>query len=412
MNRTLIWQLAIRYLRGKRSANAVPVLSRISMVAIAVGAAAMVIIFSVFNGLESLVKNTYKAFYPPVRISIARGKFFDADSAKINAIKRLDVVKCLSMVIEDNALAMDENDKEQKVITLKGVDKNYFLVNDIRTYIVHGEDSVSTGHPYTAIVGGRIVNELGVDVNYIYSKIKLIYLNPAVTNPEADPTSAIQELAIHPAGIFKVEDDFDSKYVLAPLPLVQKLFMQEHKYSSIEISAEPEDVPRLKKELQAMFGSAYKVENRYEQNRTMYAVMGSEKWAIRAILLLVLLIASFNMVGALALLVMEKRQDIAILKAMGAEINTIRSIFLLEGLLWSLTGGISGMLIGTLICVAQQQFGLIPMRGTFLVENFPVEIQVPDLLLVAGIILTVGLLAAWYPAIRATKTLDPTLKSA
>ena len=182
MDRTLVWQLAIRYLRGKRSANAVPILSRISMVAIAVSSAAMIIIFSVFNGLESVVKDIYKAFYPEIRITVAKGKFFEADSAKLNTIRHLNGVRAVSTAIEDNALAIDENNKDQKVIVLKGIDKNYLAVNDVKRFIIHGEDSVSMGHPYTAIAGVHIINELGVDINYIYSKMHLYYLNPNSTN--------------------------------------------------------------------------------------------------------------------------------------------------------------------------------------------------------------------------------------
>ena len=412
MNRTLIWQLAIRYLRGKRSANAVPILSRISMVAIAVSSAAMIIIFSVFNGLESLVKDLYKAFYPEIRITVARGKFFPLDSAKLVIIKGIDGVQQVSACIEDNAMAIDESNKGQKVVTVKGIDKNYFSVNDVKKYLVKGDDSVSTGHPYTAIVGMHIINELGLDFNYPFSKIELYYPNPAVKNPEADPASAYQQLSLHPAGIFKIENEFDSKYMLAPLPLVQRLFGADGKCSSIEIKAEPGNVERIKKQLQQLLGTEYRIESRYEQNRTVYMIMSAEKWAVYAILVLVLFIASFNMVGALTMLVIEKRKDIAILKAMGAQPPAIRTVFLFEGVLWSFTGGLAGIGLGVIICLLQIKFHLVPMQGDFLASSFPVEIQGMDLLLVIATILVVGLMAAWYPATRATKAVDPSLKAA
>ena len=412
MDRTLILQLAFRYLRGKRSANAVPILSRISMVAIAVCSAAMVIVFSVFNGLESVVKDTYKAFYPDIRVSVVKGKFFDADTTKLNAVKQMNGVKNITTVIEDNALANDDNNTQQKVITLKGIDKNYFSVNDVKSYIIHGDDSVSTVF-HTAIAGKSIINELGIDVNFTDSKIEMYYLNPSVTNPEDDPQNAYQVLRPHPAGVFKVQDEFDSKYVLAPISFAQQLFHAEGKYSSIEISTAPDaSVKHIKQQLQQLFGAGFRVETRYEQNRTMFSVMSSEKWAIRAILTLVMFIACFNMVGALAMLVIEKQKDIAILKAMGADPAAIQKIFLLEGALWSLSGGLTGIIVGTLICLAQMKFGIIKLQGSFLIPAFPVEIQFADLLLVVAIILTVGLLAAWYPATRATKTIDPSLKSA
>ena len=411
MDRTLIWQLAFRYLRGKRSANAVPILSRISMVAIAVSSAAMIIVFSVFNGLESVVKDTYKAFYPDLRISATRGKFFQADPAKLSAIKQINGVQNTTMVIEDNLLASDNDNTQMKIVTLNGIDNNYFTVNDVKKYIQHGDDSVSVVH-HTAIAGARVINELGIDINFTDSKVEMHYPNPTVTNPEADPENAYQVLRLHPSGVFKVQDEFDGKYILAPLSLAQELFHAEGKYSSIEISTQPGTADKVKEQLQQLFGNGYRIETRYEQNRTMYMVMGGEKWAVYAILLLVLFIASFNMVGALAMLVIEKQKDIAILKAMGANPSAIRKIFVLEGVLWALAGGLSGILLGTLICLAQQKFGFIKLQGDFLVPAYPVQIQIPDLALVIVTILTVGILAAWYPAIRATKTIDPSLKSA
>lgn len=418
MNNRLIWQLSFRYLRGKRSANAVPILSRISMVAIAVSSGAMIIIFSVFNGLESLVKERYKAFYPDLRIVTARGKFFTMDSAKIAVIRQTGGVRAVTAVIEDNAFAVSND--EQKVISLKGIDAHYFRVNDITPYIVQGDTTVmesrpqadnDPGSPNTAIMGQRILNELGTDINSL-SYFTLNYPNPTVVNPSADPGSAFQSLRLHPGGVFRIEEEFDGKYILAPLPLVQELFKQAGKYSSIEIKAEPGKAKEIQEQLRLLLGTAFKVETRYEQNKTMYMVMGAEKWAVYAILLLVLLIASFNMVGALSMLVLEKQKDIAILKAMGATNEAIKKIFLLEGVLWSLVGGLSGIVLGVTVCLIQLQFGIVKLGGSFVVEAWPVEIQMRDLGLVISTILGVGLLVSWYPAIRSVRAEDPSLKSA
>ncbi len=378
------------------------------MVAIAVSSGAMIVVFSVFNGLESVVKDMYKDFYPDLRISVARGKFFPMTDERLAVIKQLPGVRNISEVIEDNVFAV--NHDQQKVIVLKGIDNNYFNVNDIRQYIVAGDDSVSAGDVHTAIAGSRTMNELGVDINTL-SYIILNYANPTVADPTADPLSAFESLKLHPAGVFKIGDEFDDKYVLAPLSLAQELFHQKGRYSSIEISAEPGAIKGIQRQLRDMLGKDYRVETRYEQNRTLFMVMGSEKWAVYAILVLVLLIASFNMVGALSMLVLEKQKDIAILKAMGAQHGTIRKIFLLEGVLWSLVGGVAGILLGCGICLVQLQFGIVKMGGSFLVDAFPVEIQVRDILLDIATILAVGVLTSWYPAMRATKAVDPTLKS-
>jgi lipoprotein-releasing system permease protein len=404
LNRILVWQLAIRYLRGKRTANIVPILSRISMVAICVSSAAMIIIFSVSNGIVSLVKNNYKAFYPDIRISAARGKFFHIDSAKVAALRGIHGVTALSISIEDNAFAINQD--QQKVITVKGIDAQFTSVNDIGTYLVAGEAHVSADTP-SAILGARIINELGSSTNAL-SNIVVNYPDPTITDPSADPLSALRSLSLHPAGVFKIDDNFDNKYMLAPLALVQGLFHQQGNCSAIELKTTSPDV---KADIQQLFGSNYKVETRYEQNSTLYSVMGFEKWAIYAILLLVLLIASFNMVGALAMLVMEKQKDIGILKAMGAGSAAIRSVFLAEGVLWSLLGGVTGIVIGIGVCLLQQRFHFVRMGDSFTVDAYPVEIQGRDILLDFFTIITVGILAAWYPAMRANKTIDLSLKS-
>lgn len=410
MNGTLIWQIAIRYLRGKRTANIVPILSRISMVAIAVSSAAMIVVFSVFNGMEGLVKQLYKGFYPDVKITAARGKFFAVDAATLGKIKAINGVQVVTKVIEGNAFVNNKANNEQKVVTLKGIDKNYFSVNDIRDSIV-GEDSVSAGNPYTAIGGVKILNELGSDVTNIFSTIELYYPNPNITNYAANPDEAIRPLQIHPAGMFHISDDFDDKYILAPLSLVQTLFFEEGKYTSLELKVAPGTDEAVQASLQGILGNTFLIETRYEQNKTMFMVMRTEKWAIYAILVMVLLVASFNMIGALSMLVLEKQKDMAILKAMGSMPGDIRKIFLLEGVLWALIGGVAGLVIGIVVCVLQQQFGLVSMGASFTVESYPVAMSIYDFILVLATISVVGILAAWYPAMRASRTLAPTLKS-
>ncbi len=411
MNNTLVWQLGIRYLRGKRSANAVPVLSRISMVAIAVGSCAMIVLFSVFNGFEYLVKDLYKAFYPDIKLSPAKGKFFDLDGSKIASIKSLHGVASLTYVLEDKVYAITDNN-DQNVAVIKGIDNDYFKVNGVRSYIVDGRDSVVAGAIPTAILGEQLANRLGMDPNNAFSKIILYYPNGSLKNIALDPASAFRSLQLKVDGIFRVQDEFDSKYILAPLSLVQGLLGQEGRYSSIEIKLTNDaDKDVVKRQLQQITGTGIHTETRFEQNKTLYMVMRSEKWAVYAILLLVLLIASFNMIGALSLLVLEKRKDMAILKAMGAQQADVRRIFVFEGVLWSLAGGLSGLFLGLLLCLGQKQFGWIKLQGSFIIEAYPVRVQPYDLLLITATILLVGLLASWFPAMRATKGGLPGLKS-
>ncbi len=416
MERQLIWQLAIRYLRGKRSMNAVPVLSRISMVAIGVVSAAMIITFSVFNGFEHEVKSLYKAFYSDVRITAARGKFFPATAIPLAGLQKMEGVESVAPVLEDNALAGDLDNisgsvNRQKVVSVKGVQNNYFKVNNVGDYIDAGVDTVVNEERPTAITGRGIAQELGVDINNVFSSIMLYYPNPAVTNPENDPLNAYQSLKLHPAGMFTVGNEFDDKYILAPLHKVQELFHAQGMYSSIELKINPSAVNDVKRQLQSQLGSQYKVETRYEQNKTVYMMVAAEKWVTYVILVFVLIIASFNMVGALSMLVIEKKKDIAILRAMGAEAGTIKKVFLLEAVLWACVGGVSGLTLGTAIALIQQEFGIIKLQGAFVVDAYPVKVHVTDIFMVTATIIAVGLLAGWYPAVRASKSAELSLKS-
>jgi len=414
MNRRLIWQLASRYLRGKGSANVVPVLSRISMVAIAVSSAAMVVVFSIYNGMEGYVRQLYSGFYPEIKISAEKGKFFYADRATIGKIKAVQGVKAITTVAEDNVMVNNERTGEQKVILLKGIDANYLRVNNIRQYI-SGEDSVSVGavgEPHTAIAGQKILNELGADIDNIFSTIQVFYANPDNKNFAASPEDALTTLELHPAGAFAISDEYDDKYLLAPLPLVQQLFHADGRCTSIELKVAQGRDEEVKAALKTALGAAFRVETRYEQNKSMFLVLKLEKWAIYVILSLVMLIASFNMIGALSVLVMEKQKDVAILRAMGAQSGDVRTIFLLEGIMWSLVGGVSGCLLGLVLSLLQQHYGFITLSGAFLMDAYPVQIYLPDILLVLSTVAVVGLLAAWYPARRAVLITAPTLKGA
>ncbi len=416
MNRITIWKIATRYFRGKGTANAVPLLSRISMAAIAVCSAAMVVVFSVFNGFDAFVKDNYKAFCPELKISVVRGKFFPASVIGIDEIKKIDGVQYVSPVIEDNALAGDGDDltgsaKQQKVVVVKGVQNSYFKVNSLANYIIEGVDTVSEGSMNTAILGVGVADALRSGVENAFNYVMLYYANPEIVNPESDPLNALQSLKLHPAGIFNVDEEFDDKYVIAPIAQVQELFHAQGKYSSIELKVDSTKILAIKKQLQQRLGSAYKVEDIGDQNKNLYAMMGGEKWIIYMILLFVLLIASFNMIGALSMLVVGKQKDIAILRAMGATPVLIRQVFLLEGVLWSSTGGVVGIMLGSGVCLLQQHFELVKLKGNFLMSAFPVKLVLADSLLVIVTIICIGFLAAWYPALRAARSSNLNLKS-
>lgn len=409
MNSILVWQIALRYLRGKRSANAVPILSRISMVAIAVGSCAMIILLSVFNGFEYLVSDLYKAFYPEIKITAAKGKFFSEDATLAAAIHNTKGIQTATRVIEDNVLINSEDN--QFIARLKGIDADYDKVNNYKQYVTEGRDTVTASPEPTAVLGIQLMSQLSLDPDNVFSQIVLFYPDASV-NTALSPESAFRSQKLRADGAFQAQDDFDSKYILASLPVVQQLFNAEGRYSSIELKLDDgADADDVKETLKTILGPAFTVETQFEQNKTMYLVMRSEKWAIYGILFLVLLIASFNMVGALSLLVMEKQKDMAILKAMGAQRVTIRSIFMAEGVLWSLIGGLTGLFIGLLICFGQIKFNWISLPGSYVIDAFPVHIEMLDVLLIIATIILIGIMASWYPAVRSTRVETPSLRS-
>lgn len=387
-----------------------PILSRISMIAIAVGACAMIILFSVFNGFEHLIKDLYKAFYPDIKITAVKGKFFHLSNEQFQKIKNIPGILYTSRVIEDNVW-LNAND-EDGIATLKGVDTFYEHVNGLRDYIFEGTDKIVDSPIANAIVGLHIANKLGLQPNNVFSRLQIFYPNPTVENPVLNPAAALQSIQLKTDGVFQVQDEFDSKYVIASLPVVQSLFLQDGNYSSIEIALDKKTNPgNIQSLLENILGTQYNIATRFEQNKTLYMVMQSEKWAVYGILLLVLIIASFNMVGALTLLVLEKKKDIAILKAMGATPSSIRKIFITEGILWALIGGGIGLAIGFLLCWGQLHFQWIKLQGAFVISAYPVLIKTTDVILILITIVIIGLLASWYPAKKATSVEDISLKA-
>lgn len=403
MNKTLIAQLAFRYLRGKGTANAVPVLSRISMVAIAVSSCAMIILFSVFNGFGDLVDNLYKAFYPEIKISAAKGKFFTPEKRIMEIIAQSDAVENSAFVLEDNVLVNTE-DGETIPVTLKGIGKDYLKVNEVKPYVTKGVDSVIEEPFPTAILGQHIAATLGIDVDNVFARMMVYYPNGAAEAGSLNPTDAFQSMVLKPDGSFFVQEEFDSKYVLAPLSNVQELMRQQGNVSSVEIKLKPGfSSENLKEKLQQKLGPDFVVATRYEQNKAVYMVMRSEKWAGYAILLFVLLIASFNMVSALSLLVLEKQKDMGILRTMGILPSSLSKVILLEGVLWALVGGGIGLSLGLILCWAQVQFKLLKIPGAFIIDAYPVAVIWSDVLVVLLTVSAVGFLAAIYPARRAAR---------
>ncbi|MEO7530623.1 MAG: FtsX-like permease family protein [Sediminibacterium sp.] len=396
MNLLFAW----RYFRSNKSTNAINVIAWISVAAIAVGSAALIIVLSVFNGFEDLVKGLYADFYADMRIVPAQGKTFHLSGEQIQKIKNTKGVAVISFVAEEKAVL---NGALLTMVFVKGVDENYTSINQINTpkHIPRGKFELGTVTDPKIVVGAGIENAAGLDAEKgIYPAT--IYL------PNRNATRLISDdgwnsFSILPVGTFMVQQDFDNKYVFSNLAFVKYMLnMTADEFSAVEmkISDDPGTVKRL---LQTQLGTGFHVETRYEQNRSLYAVMQVEKWVIYGILSLILVVAAFNMIGALTMLVLEKQKDIAVLKAMGASQQMIQKIFLSEGLLLAALGGVGGIVLATLICWIQLHFKLIKLGGnTFIIDYYPVKMIAGDYILVVGTVILIAVLASWIPSRKAS----------
>lgn len=400
----MIWQFASRYFRAKKSTNAINIIAWVSVTAIAVGTGALIVILSVFNGFEGLVKSLYSTFYPSVKVSPVSGKTLTLTSRQLQGIAGVPGVACATEVIEEKAV-LRYGEGEQTIAILKGVDSNYNKVAAVNKSIARGRFDTGDELAYRAVLGVELEMALGVDVEKDMMPLT-VYLPRRNVGSGALSEEALGTGTLYPAGSFAIQQEFNSKYVITNIAFMRGLLgMKENEMSALEVRAKPGiDDNQLKRQLETVLGNGYVVETRYEQNKTLYGIMQMERWAVYVIMTFVLAIAAFNMIGSLYMLVMEKQKDITILKAMGAKSSLITRIFLAEGLIIAGIGAAIGFVISIVFCVLQQQFGLIRLdEQSFLVNAYPVSMQVTDFLLVGVTILVIGVAASWYPARRAGK---------
>ncbi|MFT4152701.1 FtsX-like permease family protein [Parafilimonas sp.] len=396
MNFLFAW----RYFKSKKSTNAINIIAWISMIAIMVSTAALIIVLSVFNGFEDLVKNLYGDFYADIKITPGQGKFFTADTAFIQKVKSVNGVNQLSFTVEEKAVLV--NGDYQSIVFLKGVDKNYNTVNKLSHYITDGKYELGTPGTPAIVSGSGIANAVGAIPGL--AQLPLVIYLPNRKANNFNSLNAMHSFEVKPAGIFSVQQEFDDKYAFTNLAFIQYMLdLNADEYSSIELSAKnPDETNDIKKRLQKKLGEQYIIKTSYEQNQSLFTVMQIEKWVIYGILSLILVVAAFNMIGALTMLVLEKEKDIAVLKAMGASEKRIQNIFLSEGFVLAGAGGFLGMLIALIICFIQIKFKLIKLEGgTFIINYYPVKMTVPDFILVTLTIMIIAVLASWIPAKKA-----------
>ncbi len=390
---------AWRYFKAKKSTNAINIISWVSVSAIILGTASLIVVLSVFNGLEQLVRSLYYYFYKDVRISPASGKFIRVPYATLLKLKKVNGVIGYSLTLEDQALLQYNS---LQPVMLKGVDDNYRNINGLAKNISKGAYELGTPDHPAAILGSGIEYALDIESDRAITPMTVYLFRNGGINP-AKPESAVRSEALLSSGAFKIQEDFDNHYVITNLGFMQHMLgLDSNQYGAVEIAARDGYINReLKSKLQVLFGPGFLVRTRDEQNQTLFGTMKMENWVIYIILTLILIVAAFNMVGALTMLVLEKKKDIQVLKAMGADNRFIQQIFLNEGILLGILGGGLGFGLAILLCWMQVNLKMVPLQGNFLIDYYPVKLIPGDFILVGSTILIVVLLASWLPARKA-----------
>ncbi|MFV0605392.1 MAG: FtsX-like permease family protein [Niabella sp.] len=394
---------AWRYFRAKKSTNVINIIAWICITAIVVGTAALILVLSVFNGFEGLVKSLYSSFYPDIRVGATSGKVITITPEQLQKLKNLSGVRNFSLVAEEKGIL--QADENQSLVHIKGVDENYKTINSVAQHVDDGEYNVGTVQHPKIILGAGVEAVLGVRASLSILPLT-IYVPRHSGEEQIDPLRDIASDTIHTSGAFVIQQDFDNKYAITNLQFLKaSMQLGADEYTAVEIAVNnPAKTDKVKAAIQQLFGSNYKVENRYEQNQTLYSVMNMERWVFYAILCLILVVAAFNMVGALTMLVLEKQKDISILNALGANRRFILRVFLNEGFLLAIIGGVIGMLLALVMVLVQQKFHIVPLQGgSFLIDYFPVTLRLSDFLLVAGTVIVIAFIASFVPAFKASK---------
>lgn len=395
MNRTALF-IAWRHLFSKKKHSLVNIIAIISAIGVLTGAAALVIVLSVFNGMEDLVVNSFNSFNPDIKITLSEGKSFAVDSFPLQKIRQMKGVRSVEEVVSD--LVLLEYDSKQQLIELKGVDNDYASISGFDTLLIDGSCRLQGDEGDGGVMGSIAAGML--QVNLSGAEYFKLYYPKRLRKNLGNPADAFKTLYLQPMGVFSSNTEYDEKYLICPLEFARDLMSYEGEATSVEVFVkEDKERDRVQAGIENLLGEKYLVKNRYQQEELLFKTMKSEKLIIFAILSFILLIAVFNIIGTLAMIIIEKRDDTVILCQLGADKSLIRRTFLFEGMIISFIGGVVGMLAGAFICWLQQTFHLITMGngGGYLVSYYPVKMEGIDFLIVFATILIISLIASSIP---------------
>lgn len=394
--------IARRYLFSKKKQNAINIISAISVVGVAVGTCALIVVLSVFNGMDLLLQKSTGSFTPDLVVSPAEGKYADFDTAFCHYLETVPAIASCHRVIEEKALLRYEDYTAPVVI--KGVDTNYIEDSGIAANLLGGESILRSSRGYEGLFGYGVAARLHLSLST--RRPVACYYPDKLGSPTAASLATRQ---LHPAAFFSVQQEIDDYYVLTDIALARELFKTRGKVSKIEVRlSDPALLQETKAQLQAQAGNRYRVEDKYELNSAFYAMMKAEKLAVFVILLFILLIASFNIVGSISMLILDKKEDLQTYKALGMTRRRLTTLFRTEGLLIVGGGAALGLLLGVGLCLLQEHFGLITLgSGSYIVEAYPVQLIAGDVLLVLAAVLLIGWCASSFPVHYLIKKLVP-----
>ncbi len=412
----LAFYISKRYLIAKKSHNAINIITAISVGLVAVGTIALISIMSVFNGLETLVGSLSTSINSDLIIEPINAKYIDRETFPENKIKQIINIKYWVPTLGDNVLfkykpALESNSREY-IGYLLGVDENYTKATNVESMMIDGVFLLKAHGNSYGVLGNGVAANLQIHLNDYNNPIHC-YFPKANTKVSINPLDAISIGNIFPSGVFSIQQDVDNKLMIAPLSFVQNLMGLKGKLTAIQVELiDKSQIDNIQKKIQHIIGKSFSVKNKKQQNDVMYNIMKSEKWSSFLILAFILFIATFNLVGALSVLIIDKQADIQILTFMGADKTLISKIFLFEGFMVTMSGTVLGLLFGSILVWAQGTYQIIPMEGSFAIDFFPVELYFSDIAAVFTVVILVSIIAVIYPIHRLSKTilLENTIK--
>jgi lipoprotein-releasing system permease protein len=374
------------------------------MVAIGLVTAALIVVLSVFNGFEDLVKSLYGDFYADLKVTPATGKWIPGSGSLVKKSIRINGINQAEPIVEERAILLDQEDKS--IVWLKGVSDNYANVSGVARHLLRGNFETGTAEQPALVIGSGVENALQVTAGQAVFPVTIYLPNRSAASIN-DPLEALHSANAIPTGSFVIQQDFDNQYAFTSKAFMQYMLdLKKDEATAIEIYLKPgANAAAIQEQLKTSIGKDYIVKNRYEQNQNLYAAMQGERVIIYAVSFLILIIAAFNIISSLTMTVLEKQEDIAVLQAMGTTGKNVSLIFLKLGAILAGLGGLCGFIIGILICIGQQKFHWVKLGGqSFIIDYYPVALRSSDFILVAFIIFLISFFSGWLPSRKAART--------